>query len=78
MPYIVLRSHLHIKNWYAINKEKGSEEGILTALEDYAAIKFPTLGFQIKLKATDFAPKSVAFGPSGEIRTPGVLNPKYR
>ena len=75
MPYIVLRSHLHIKNWYAINKEKGSEEGILTALEDYAAIKFPTLGFQIKLKATDFAPKSVAFGPSGEIRTPGVLNP---
>ena len=49
-------------NTISINKEKGSEEGILTALEDYAAIKFPTLGFQIKLKATDFAPKSVAFG----------------
>lgn len=47
----------------------------LVSLYKTPYFRSPPRRHQINLKATDFAPKSVAFGPSGEIRTPGVLNP---
>ena len=38
-------------------------------------IRFPPLEAIISKKPADFAPNQPVFGPSGEIRTPGVLIP---